>query len=140
MDAKEYLERLSKKQSIIENTMCEIQQWESIAKSITVSTEGERVTASGSKEGMADAIASLLDLTETLKEKVSELVKDRNAIVNDLEQLPRNEYDVLHKVYVQGYDLASVPTKVYKSYSSIKKYHQSGIESVQRMLDERSKT
>lgn len=137
MDAKEYLDRLRKKQSIIENTICEIQRWESVANSITVSTEGERVKASGSKEGMADAVASLVDLTITLKTKVEELVKERNVIVRDLERLPQNEYDVLHKIYVQGYELSLVPTKVYKSYSWVKKHHQSGIDKIQEMLDER---
>lgn len=87
---------------MIENKKDEIIQWKSVATSINAKTDGERVQSSGSKERMADAVISYVDIEREISLQIIELQKRKLEILSVIEKLNASEYEVLYEVYVNG--------------------------------------
>lgn len=135
MKAKHYLQQIDWLNKKIANKKAEIQFYRELATSMSVSTEEERVQSSGSKQKMADTVCIYLTFEEELNEDIKELVRRKQKVIGTIEQLPANEYDVLHKIYVQGYELWEVPDLVGKSYSWVNSIHGRAIKNVQKLID-----
>lgn len=137
MRAKEYLLQLGKIDRLIENKIAEMEHWQSIATNTTAHSEGDRVQSSGSKEKMAEAVCRYLQIGEELKATVDLLIETKQEVIRTIEQLEVDEYDVLHKMYVQGKTFQEVAEDKTKSYSWVTSKHGRGLASLQRILDER---
>lgn len=135
MKAKIYLKQIQELDIKIENKIAEVEYWKSVASSTTVSNDGERVQSSGSKQQMANAVCKYLQLEQELNNEIDMLVATKQDIINHIEQLPSNEYNVLHKMYVQGYELWQMPERMNKSYSWVNAIHGRGISNLQKILD-----
>lgn len=139
MKAKEYLQQVSKLDKLIQNKMIEIEQWKSIATNTTTHSEGERVQSSGSKQKMADAVCRYVEIEAEIDRCIDEYVGKKQEVIQTIEQLPATEYDVLHKIYIQGHELADVADMCGKTYSWLTTVHGTAVKMVQGILDERSK-
>lgn len=136
MKAKIYLKQINELDVKIENKIAEVEDCKAKALSITVAADAERVQSSGSKQQMANAICRYLQLAEELDEEIDGLVDKRQDIIHHIEALQCNEYNILHKMYVQGYELWELPGKMKKSYSWCNAVHGKAISNLQKMLDE----
>lgn len=132
--AKDFLMSAKKIDTIVTNKIIEKQQWESIAENITVQL-GERVQSSGSKEKMADAINRFVDLEKEINESIAKLISRKKEIISVIEQLPVDQYDILHKIYIQYKDMYDVAEQSGKSYSWAASLHGEALKSVQNILD-----
>lgn len=139
MRAKEYLSQISKIDRIIQNKIVEMKHWKAIATSTTVSTEGERVQSSGSKEKMADAVCRYMDMQTEINDDIDRLIDTKQEIISTIEQLNVDEYDVLHKIYVQFKTFQEVAAEKGKSYSWVTSKHGRGLANLQRILEVRKK-
>lgn len=137
MRAKEYLLQLSKIDRLIENKIAEMDHWKAIATGTTAYSEADRVQSSGSKDKMADAVCRYLQIDEELNRAVDLLVDTKQEVIRTIEQLEADEYDILHKLYVQGKTFQEVAEDKAKSYSWVTSKHGRGLASLQRILDER---
>lgn len=135
MRAKAFLSQLDKLNKLIENKMIEKQQWQSIALGIGQRTDGERVQSSGSQQKMADAVVRYVDIEAEIDAAIDMYVDKKNHIISVIEQLPVTEYDILHKVYVQGIPLDEVAVAFNKSYSWVTSKHGRALKAVQDILD-----
>ena len=135
MKAKAFLLQLDKLNKLIENKLIEKQQWKSIAMGTGQGTDSERVQSSGNPQKMADAIARYVDIEKEIDAAIDKFVDTRNHIISVIEQLPVTEYDILHKVYVQGIELADVAAASGKSYSWVTSKHGRALKAVQDILD-----
>lgn len=135
MNAKIYLKQIIELDVKIENKIAEVEHWKSVASSTTVSSDGERVQSSGSKETMANAVCKYLQLEQELNEEIDKLVSAKQDIIAHIEQLPSKEYNVLHKMYVQGFELWQMPEKMNRSYSWVNATHGRAIANLQKILD-----
>lgn len=135
MKAKAFLEQLAKLNKLIENKMIEQQQWKSIAVGSGQGTDSERVQSSGNPQKMADAVARYIDIEREIDAAIDKYVNKRNHIISVIEQLPVTEYDILHKVYVQGVPLDEVAVAFGKSYSWVTSKHGRALKAVQDILD-----
>lgn len=138
MTAKEYLLQVKKLDMMISNKLQEVEHWKCIATSTNASGSGERVQASGSQQKMADAVARYMDIERDINAAIDELVDRRQEIIQTIEQLPVTEYDILHKVYIQGQDFNVVADEYNKSYSWVATIHGRGLRRVQNILNNRS--
>jgi DNA-directed RNA polymerase specialized sigma24 family protein len=136
MKARDFLRQLEKIDRMIENKRIEAEQWREIACG-TTSHLGERVKSSGSQQKMADAIDRYLDIEIEISNKIAELAETRWEIISTIDQLPVAEYDLLHKVYVQHYQLQEVADMLDKSYSWVTTVHGQALANVQKILDKR---
>ena len=135
MMAKDFLQSALKIDKMIENKMYEKSQWVAIATSTTANCNGERVQSSGSKQKMADAVEKYMELEKEIDRYIDELVKKKNEIIKIVEQLPAVEYDLLHKIYIQGKTLYGFAEENNKTYSSVTTLHGSALKKVQDILD-----
>ncbi len=135
MRAKAFLSQLDKLNKLIENKMIEKQQWKSIAMGTGQRMDGERVQSSGSQQKMADAVARYVDIEKEIDAAIDKYIDTRNYVISVIEQLPVTEYDILHKVYVQGIELADVAVAFGKSYSWATSKHGEALKEVQDILD-----
>lgn len=135
MDAKRYLEQYTKIDAVILNKTVEAEQWEALAQTITAQMGGERVQSSGSQQKMADAIDKCIDI----KAEIEKLVNKKKEIVNTIEELPMAEYDILHKVYIQGKNFKEIQVEGINTYSWVTTTHGRALHNLQKMLDEREK-
>ena len=137
MKAKDYLLQISKIDRIIENKIAELEHWKAIATGTTTYSDGERVQSSGNKYKMEDAVLKCIEINNEINSEINRLVDTRKEVINTIEQLKLDEYDVLHKIYVQRKDFKDVSAIMDKSYSWVTSKHGRALASLQRILDER---
>lgn len=139
LKAQEYLKQYKKQQSIIANCLAEVERWKDIALCITGNTEGERVQSSGSKQRMADAIDEYTDIKAEIKKEIADAEEIQREIKKTIKELKEAEYDVLHKVYIQGMEYKEIAAAKGKSVSWATSMHGNALSSLQLILDEREK-
>ena len=100
MKHKDYLLQIQKLDRMIENKLDEVEHWKNVAKSSTANNESERVQSSGSKEKMADAVCSYLTIEDEINAAIDKLIDKRQEIIETIELLSVDEYDLLYKMYV----------------------------------------
>lgn len=130
MDARSYLEQIQKIDKMIENKMIEKEQWESIATGTAGQVSGERVQTSVNRSKMSDAVIKAIGI----EKDIERLTKKRRQIMDVIERLPAAEYDLVHKVYVQGLSVFEVAEEYGKSYQWGTKVHRSALRNVQEIL------
>ena len=135
--AQEYLEQVEKLNAMIENKRVEAQQWRDLALNITAKSDGERVQSSGSKRKMADALDRAADLEAEANKIRSEMIEQKQEIIRTIEKLNASQYDVLHKVYIQGKSFKEVAAAKGKSVSWATSIHGLALQSLQKILDRR---
>ena len=135
MIAKEYLEQIKRNECIIQNKQIERKYWMGLATGITANMGGERVQASKTSHPMENQVveAALID------QEIDRLKKEIADIIATIELLPVEEYNFLHKVYVQHIPLKDVHVDSGKSYSWAKTMHNRALGRLQYILDERNK-
>lgn len=137
MKANEYLQQINKLDKMIQNKLIEIEQWKAIAGGVTGQAEGERVQSSGTQQKMADAVCKYVMIEEEINADIDRLVYIKQDVIKTIEMLPTVEYDVLHKIYIQGMEFDEVAGMQNKSRSWVKKNHGKGLAHVQAIIDER---
>ena len=158
MKAKEYLQQGEKINTMIMNKQEEIRQWKAIARGCTSHLDGERVQSSSDQQKMAAAVTIYSDIENELLEDIKALKETRRQITKTIEQLPSEEYDMLHKMYIGRIienpemdagveddasctiiymkleDFAAEKRITYKWAASI---HGRALQKVQKIIDER---
>lgn len=137
MRAKDYLNQISKIDRLIENKIAEMEHWKAIATGTTAYSEGDRVQSTGSMEKMADAVARYLDMEGEINADIDRLIDKKQEVISTIEQLEVDEYDILHKIYVQFKTFQEVAAEKGKSYSWVTSKHGRGLANLQRILEGR---
>lgn len=140
MKAQDFLKQIKKLDKLIENKLAEVQRWKEIANNTTVNMSGERVQSSGNHDTIANAICTYLDLEREIKQCVDELIAKRKDILNVIEQLPATDYDILHKIYVQGFTLQEVASLYDRRYEWATTTQGRALKHVQIILNKREVT
>ena len=147
MDAKDYLQQISMYDELIANKRWELQQMRHSAEGMTSYAENvmingelhamEKVQSSGSLQRMADAVCGYVDMARIIEAALIRWEQKKQEIICTIQTLPVEEYRVLHLLYVRKMSLKEAATECDRSYSWAKGKHSSGLESLQRILDER---
>ena len=135
MNAKTFLERVETLDTITNNKLIERQQWLDMANSITAQMGGERVQSSGNPQKMADALNKCMDMVDEIVQKIAQLAEQKREVTNAIEQLNVDEYDVLHKIYIQHLTIEGVAKKKGKSKSWVKTVRINAIAHLQDIID-----
>lgn len=137
MNAKDYLLQIQKLDKLIENKLQEVAHWKEVATGTTVCSEGDRVQSSGSKQKMADAICRYMQMEDEINAAIDRLVDTKQEIIETIEQLSIDEYDLLHKIYVQKKELYEAAMEMDRSYRWATSVHGRALANVQKILNER---
>ena len=139
MKARDYLDRLEMLDTVISNKLIERQQWREIALSVTAHSDDVRVQTSGSKDKMANALARCVDMEREIDGLIDKLVDLKKDVCSVIEQLSVDEYDVLHKLYIQRLSFDEVAAAKNRSKSWVTTIHGRALQNVQAILNEREK-
>lgn len=133
MNAKEYLEQIASLDTRIKNKQIEKLQWEEIASGMTSNIDSERVTSSGAKSKMEEAVLKAVGI----EEDIFKLIEERRSIINTIGRLKSNhEYNVVHMKYVRHMEFWEIAEACHKSESWVFSIHREGLRNVQKILDE----
>lgn len=117
MNVIDFLRQPQKLDLQIKNKLIEKQQYRDIALGITASMEGGRVSASGSKSKMADAVNRLVDIETEIDHLVDKLIDTKKEVISTIEQVDNPIwYDVLHMKYIQYKTLQEIADHYRKDY------------------------
>lgn len=143
-EVKKYLFRIDEIDTLIRNKHIEKAQHYAlmmdVATSITANMSGERVQSSGSKQRMADTVDNKLTYIKNIEKRIAELEAEKAEIIATIELLPKDEYDILFKAYVQKMLLKQVALARKESYSSTATTHGIALKRVGKILEERKAT
>lgn len=140
MQAQEFLEQIIKINYEFKNKMKEKQQLLEMAGYSSGQGDGERVQSSGSQDRMAQLVAKAVDVElQAIETFLNEQMRIRNDVLQVIEQLPADQYDILHLVYVQDFTLKQAGAMKGISKSWAQEMHNRGRDNVQRILDAREK-
>lgn len=137
MNAKEFLRQIKKLDKLIENKLAEVQKWKELATNISPNLSGDRVQSSGNPHKIADAIGRYIDLEREINQDIDQLIEVKKDVIGVIEQLNATEYDVLHKVYVQGFTFDEVAIACKRGRSWATTVHGRALKHVQTILDQR---
>ena len=137
MNSKSYLLQIRKLDTLINNKLAEADHWKSVAFSTSTYSEGERVQSSGNKQKMASAVDKYVDLQAEIDADIDAFIDKKKEVIKTIEVLPVAEYDLLHKMYVQGWTLDEVAYHNDKSRRWADSVHGRALANLQRVLDER---
>lgn len=138
MNAKDFLLQIKKLDRLIENKLAELQQWWDISTNITANMSGERVETSFNPRSKEAAICEWADLKSEIKTEIKKLETKKQQIISVIEQLNATEYDVLHKIYVQGFTLQEVASHYDRRYEWATTVQGRALKHVQIILNKRS--
>ena len=151
MEAKEFLEQIKKIDKMIKNKRFEREQCLNDAMNMTSGGKGvwvklpkgkyewqnmEKVQSSGRKDPMGDAVSEAIDNMDEITAEIVGLEQEKKEIIKVIEQLPVDQYAVLHLIYVQGFTLKAAAIEEGRGYNWAKNNNKKGIASVQKILDE----
>lgn len=112
MTTKSYLSQIERLDRMIQNKLSEIYQLKTMACSVTVSNDGDRVQNSGDKDRMGTAVAKIVDLERETDELVDSFVEKRKRIVEQIDSIDNIDYyNVLSMRYVSRDTFESIAEK-----------------------------
>lgn len=135
MKAEKYLEQIEINECRISNKISEIQRLETMAVNISPHLSEIKVSTTPNPHRAQEVWDRLIDARNELFEEVENLLVLKREIINKLEQLPHQEYDVLYKLYVLMQSSQNIADEEHYSRQSIYRYKRSGLEKLQKMLD-----
>ena len=136
-ETKDFLNQVKKIDTVIKNKREEIEEVRSLAESMGISL-GEKVQSSGSKQRMADTVERYLEIERKLNKDIERLLQAKREVLDVIEQLPLDQYDLLYQVYVKGVQLKCIKTD--KSESWAKSTHGIALLNVRNILRQRNCT
>lgn len=135
MDAREFLGTVYKNDKKVKNKIFERNYWRDMAVSVSTYSDGDRVQTSSNPQRKTDAMNTCIDMQSEIDVAIVQLAEDFRSVTAVIEQLPADEYDVLHMRYIQHLTNTEVADVLGKGTSYASDLHTNGVKNVQRILD-----
>lgn len=119
---------------MIQNKLSEIYQLKTMACSVSVSNDGERVQNSGDKDRMGSAVARIVDLERETDSLVDSFVRKRKKIVEQIDSIEDVDYyHVLSMRYVSRDTFESIAEKTNWSIRKVFALHGKALLEFERL-------
>lgn len=129
MSNEEYLGMIEKLNLLINNKILEKEELFTVATKTTQENDG-MPHASGTSDKVGNGTVKLVE-KETEIDRAIDLFYDlKGEIIGQMQKLSADEYDVLHKSYVQGMSLANIAKIKGKHVDTIKSIRRRGIQNI----------
>ena len=134
MTTKTYLSQIERLDKMIQNKLSEIYQLKTMACSVSVSNDGERVQNSGDKDRMGSAVARIVDLERETDSLVDSFVRKRKKIVEQIDSIEDVDYyHVLSMRYVARDTFESIAEKTNWSIRKVFTLHGKALLEFERL-------
>lgn len=132
--AERYLERIKMIDALIRNKKREYMNYVNAADGMGGGSSGDRVQSSRNLHRGADMICSYVDI----ENEIRTLEHEKNDIIRTLEKLPCEDYDILHKLYVQYVSPKDIAFEYGMSYEWVKWRRKHALSILERLLEEQA--
>lgn len=129
MDTKQYLGQIERLDKMIQNKLSEIYQLKTMACSITVSNENERVQTSSDKDRLGSTVAKIVDIEKETDRLVDSFIDKRNHIIGQIDGLDNMDYyNVLSMRYVGRNTFEEIANKTNWSIRKVFSIHGKALQ------------
>lgn len=119
---------------MIQNKLSEIYQLKTMACSVSVSNEGERVQNSGDKDKIGSAIARIVDLERETDSLIDNFVRKRKKIIEQIDSIEDVDYyHVLSMRYVARDTFENIAEKTNWSIRKVFSLHGKALLEFERL-------
>lgn len=133
MNTKQYLNQVRRYDRMISNKLSEIYQLKTLATSISVATDVDRVQSSGSKDRMGNTVARLVDLQRETEKLIQIYTEKRQAIILQIDDITDvNYYDVLFHRYIEGKTFEAIAGDMHYSWRQVVRIHDDALMEFER--------
>ena len=134
MDTKQYLSQIERLDKMIQNKLSEIYQLKTMACSVTVSNEKERVQTSSDNDRLGSTVAKIVDLekeTDRLVDRFVDLKKEIMSIISMIKSERHRE--ILFKKYLEQKSLYEIAEELGMTDRGCKKAHKRALEEFEKI-------
>lgn len=134
MTTKSYLSQIERLDRMIQNKLSEIYQLKTMACSVTVSNDSERVQTSSDKDRLGSTVAKIVDLekeTDRLVDRFVDLKKEIMSIISMIKSERHRE--ILFKKYLEQKSLYEIAEELGMTDRGCKKAHKRALEEFEKI-------
>ena len=133
MTTKQYLNQVRRYDRMISNKLYEIYQLKTLATSISVATDGDRVQSSGNKDRMGNTVARLVDLERETDKLIQVYTEKRQVIISQIDSMEdMNFYDVLFHRYIEGKTFEAISEDIHYSWRQVMRIHDDALAAFEK--------
>ena len=134
MDTKQYLSQIERLDKMIQNKLSEIYQLKTMACSVTVSNEKERVQTSSDKDRLGSTVAKIVDLEKETDMLVDRFIDKRSHIISQIDGLDNIDYyHVLSMRYVARNTFEEIAKKTNWSIRKVFSIHGEALKEFEKL-------
>ena len=134
MDTKQYLQQIERLDKMIQNKLSEIYQLKTMACSVTVSNEKERVQTSYDNDRLGSTVAKIVDLEKETDMLVDRFIDKRSHIISQIDGLDNIDYyHVLSMRYVARNTFEEIAKKTNWSIRKVFSIHGEALKEFERL-------
>ena len=134
-EAREILNNIKKLDAVIQNKISEKEQWQALALATTSPLSEDKVQTTPNPQRKSEAMDKAIDIEIEIDRLIDRLIYEKREVVRLIEQLPAIEYDTLHRMYLQNYELKDIAKHRRMSYDWAKNMHYRALVHLQAILD-----
>lgn len=124
MTTKSYLQQIERLEKMIQNKLSEIYRLKTMACSVSVSNNNERVQTSPDKDRLGSTVAKIVDLEHETDALVDSFIYKRNHIISQIDSMEdSNMYRVLSARYVSNKNFDDIATEMFYSRMQVNRIH-----------------
>lgn len=130
MGTEQYLSQLRDMKRRIACKRRDAQMWRSIAESLSVPIEGDRVQSTGSGDKMAESVAKAVDCEREIDKLTFTMLKLQEEIMKRIDSMENyNHSIILSEYYVHGMSLNKISAEWGRSVRHLKRVKSEAIAS-----------
>ena len=134
MDTKQYLSQIERLDKMIQNKLSEIYQLKTMACSVTVSNEKERVQTSSDNDRLGSTVAKIVDLEKETDMLVDRFIDKRSHIISQIDGLDNIDYyHVLSMRYVARNTFEEIAKKTNWSIRRVFSIHGDALKEFEKL-------
>ena len=137
MTTKTYLGQIERLEKMIQNKLSEIYQLKSMACSISVSNDSDKVQKSTDKDKLGATVSKIVDLENEASDLVDNFFKKRKHIIDQIDSIEDTElYHVLSMRYVSKNTFEEISNKTNWSLRKIFSLHGKALQEFESRFGE----
>ena len=134
MDTKQYLQQIERLDKMIQNKLSEIYQLKTMACSVTISNDSERVQTSSDKDRLGSTVAKIVDLekeTDMLIDRFVDLKKEIMIIISMVKS--ERDREILSKKYLELKSIYEIAEELGITDRGCKKAHKKALDEFEKI-------
>lgn len=134
MTTKQYLGQIDRYNKIISNKLSEIYQLKSLACSISVSADNEKIQTSSDKDRLGAAVAKIVDLESEINSTIDSFLKKREKIIMQIDSMESAiYYQVLFSRYIEQETFEKIAEETEYSLRQILRIHGRALSEFEKL-------